>query len=158
MSAIFRFFRKKLPGKMVEEEMDNNSNDTGEVATNNNILPPELLEKIFSHLSGQKDLSTVMLVCKTWNNVAEAPVFWSWLKITKPSQLAFKRLQGCQQIVIGESWSRDKDGKITDICWKRNFQEILQHPGLKKITLHQGWLICNKLRGAVKNYLADFVC
>ena len=70
MSAIFRFFRKKLPGKMVEEEMDNNSNDTGEVATNNNILPPELLEKIFGYLSGQKELSTVMSVCKTWNNVA----------------------------------------------------------------------------------------
>ena len=158
MSAIFRFFRKKLPGKMVEEERENNSNNRGEVASNNNILPPELLEKIFGYLPGLKDLSTVMLVCKTWNNVAEAPVFWSWFKIKKPCQLALKRLQGCQQIVIGESWSRDKDGKITDICWKRNFQEILQHPGLKKITLHQGWLICNKLRGAVKNYLADFVC
>ena len=158
MSAIFRFFRKKLPGKMVEEEMDDNSNDTGEVATNNNILPPELLEKIFRNLSGQKDLSTVMLICKTWNNVAEAPVFWSRFKITKPYQLAVKRLQGCKQIVIGESWSRDSNGKITYICWRRIFQEILQHPGLKKITLHQGWLICNKLRGAVKNYLTDFVC
>ena len=131
--------------------MDNNSNDTGEVATNNNILPPELLENIFCHLSGQKDLSTVMLVCKTWNNVAEAPVFWSWFKIKKPCQLTLKRLQGCQQIVIGESWSRDKEGKITNICWTRTFQEILQHPGLKKITLHQGWLICKELIPLQKN-------
>ena len=143
MSAIFRFLRKKLPGEMVEKETD--SNDSSEVASNNKILPPELLEKIFGHLSGQKDLSTVMLVCKTWNNVAEAPVFWSRFKITKPYQLALKRLQGCQQIVIGESWSRDKEGKITDICWRGTFQEILQHPGVKKITLHQGWLICKKL-------------
>ena len=66
-------------------------------------------------------------------------------KITKPSQLPLKRLRGCQQIVIGESLSRDKEGKITEICWTRLFQEILQHPGLKKITLNQSWLICRKL-------------
>ena len=145
MSAIFKFFRKQLKGKTTEDEEDNDGNDKGEVALNNNILPPELLEKIFSHLSGLQDLNTLMLVCKTWNDVAEGPVFWSWFKITKPSQLPLKRLRGCQQIVIGESLSRDKEGKITDICWTRLFQEILQHPGLKKITLNQGWLICKKL-------------
>ena len=145
MSAIFRFFRQKFKGKMTEDGEDNDGNDKGEVALNNNILPPELLEKIFSHLSSLQDLNTVMLVCKTWNDVAEAPVFWSWFKITKPSQLPLKRLRGCQQIVIGESLSRDKEGKITEICWTRLFQEILQHPGLKKITLNQSWLIYRKL-------------
>ena len=38
-----------------------------EIPLVNMVLPPEVLEKIFSHLS-EEDLNTVMLVCKKWNS------------------------------------------------------------------------------------------
>ena len=44
------------------------------------VLPPEMLERIFSHLA-PKDLKTVMLVCKTWNNTGNLPTLWSWVKV-----------------------------------------------------------------------------
>ena len=69
MAAILRFFRNKFKskttknegkvGKMTKEE--NNSNS--ETALINRVLPPEVLEKIFSHLS-PRDLIKVMFVCK----------------------------------------------------------------------------------------------
>lgn len=43
----------------------------------NYILPPEILEKIFSLLP-PLDLKTVMLVCKFWKQAGEVPWLWSW--------------------------------------------------------------------------------
>ena len=63
-----------------------------ELSLINRVLPPELLEKIFGYIA-PKDLSNVKLVCKTWNNIGEAPALWSWFKIRKSSQLELKRLQ-----------------------------------------------------------------
>ena len=176
MSALFRFLRKKLKGKMTEEgekvavkkgesndnremtgvggeaekEVDIEGNDKSRIALINELLPAEMLEKIFSYLSGIKDLNTVMLVCKTWNTVGEAPALWSWFKIKKHSQLSLKRLQGCREITIEKPWSKNS---ILFEKRKREFlfagpacQEILQHPGLKKITLSSSedtWDRCN---------------
>ena len=120
------------PKRRFEDTSRTMKNDI-EIPLIKSVLPPEMLEKIFSHLA-PKDLNTVMLVCKTWNILAEAPALWSWFKITKRSQLTLKRLQGCKEIAIGDPWSRDKEGKI---CWTGFCREILQHPGLKKITLHK---------------------
>ena len=71
----------------------------------NRVLPPEMLEKIFSHLS-HEDLNTVMLVCKTWNKVGEAPSLWSWIIIENLAQLPLKRLQACQEVAVGDPWLR----------------------------------------------------
>ena len=46
----------------------------------NRMLPPEMFEKIFSHLK-PTDLMTAMLVCKTWNEAGGRPALWSWVKI-----------------------------------------------------------------------------
>ena len=91
----------------------------------NSRLPPEMLEKVFSHLV-PKDLNTVMLVCKTWNNVAEAsPALWSWVKIRNLSQLSLKRLQGAPEIAI-EGFPKGP--------WRELLQAVLQRPGLKKLS------------------------
>ena len=67
-------------------------------------LPPEMLERVFSHLDPD-DLLTVMLVCKGWNKVAEAcPALWSWVEITSRSQLNLKRLQGAREIAISNDY------------------------------------------------------
>ena len=57
--------------------------------------------------------------------MADAPALWSWVKITKRSQLTMKKFQGCQEITGDE------------ICWSLLCQDILTHPGLRKITLHE---------------------
>ena len=69
----------------------------------NRVLPPEMLEKIFSHLS-HEDLNTAMLVCKTWNRAGEAPSLWSWITIKNVAQLPLKRLQACQEVAVGDPW------------------------------------------------------
>ena len=58
-----------------------------------------MLGKVFSHLA-PKDLKTVMLVCKSWENAAGRPPFWSWVKLRFRSQLGLKRLQGAREIAI----------------------------------------------------------
>ena len=136
MTAILRFFRNKFKSKTTKNEgkvekmtkEENNSNS--ETALINRVLPPELLEKIFGYLA-PKDLNNVMLVCKTWNDIGEAPALWSWFKIRKSSQLELKRLQGCQEIVIQNDWNGI--GKL--FSWTGLCRKILQHPGQKKIIL-----------------------
>ena len=103
MSGLVRFFRKQLKGKMtrkvgqrekkVETEDVSEGIGNNEMSLNNMVLPEEMLQNIFSYLSTIEDLSTVMLVCKTWKNAGEAPALWSWFIITKSSQLKLKRLR-----------------------------------------------------------------
>ena len=135
MSALSRFFRKLLKGKMTKDSgKEKESDRISEIPLINRVLPPEMLEKIFSQLSDPKDLNTVMLVCKTWNKVGETPSLWSRVKIRKQRQLTIKRFQGCEEIALGNPWSRNKKGNAI-VCWPKLCREILQHPGLKKITL-----------------------
>ena len=140
ISALTRFFRKVPKGKMAKEgrkrggkaekEEDAEGSGMSELSLIM-VLPPELLEKIFCYLA-LKDLNNVMLVCKTWNDIGEAPALWSWFKIRKSSQLELKRLQGCQEIVIQNDWNGI--GKL--FSWTGLCRKILQHPGLKKIVLY----------------------
>ena len=116
----------------MEKEDDSKGIGNNEMALNNMVLPEEMLQKIFSYLSGQKDLSTVMLVCKTWNNVAEGPVFWSWLKITKPSQLAFKRLQGASKLLLGSPGPGTRKEKSQTSAGEGPFNKFSSTLGLKR--------------------------
>ena len=71
-----------------------------EIPLINDVLPQEMLERIFSHLA-PKDLKTVMLICKKWNNAADTPALWSWVVIRFRLQLRLKRLQGAQEMAVG---------------------------------------------------------
>ena len=92
------------------------------------VLPPEMLEKVFSYLA-PRDLKTVMLVCKTWNNTGGLPALWSWVKVKLNAQsednfleiINLKRLQCARELEI-------------DIAPPKLLRAVLQHPGLKKIT------------------------
>ena len=98
----------------------------------NDVLPREMLERIFSHLA-PKDLKTVMLICKTWNNAADTPALWSWVDIRFRDQLRLKRLQGAQEISVGGVGGVSE--RILDWILRDLMRDIIQHPGLKKIIL-----------------------
>ena len=92
----------------------------------NRVLPPEMLSMVFSYLA-PKDLMTVMLVCKTWNKAAESrPTLWPWVKLRHLCQLTLERLRGAREMAILKP--------PTD-SWHMLLQTVLQHPGLKKVTL-----------------------
>ena len=44
------------------------------------LLPPEVLEKIFEYL-GFSDLNSVALVCRGWSTVAQTPRLWKDIKL-----------------------------------------------------------------------------
>ena len=82
------------------EDISRTMKNNTEVPLINDVLPPEMLERIFSHLAPE-DLKTVMLICKTWYNAADTPALWSWVGIRFKDQLRLKRLQGAQEISVG---------------------------------------------------------
>jgi len=71
----------------------------------NNMLPFEILEKIFCNCSFQM-LKVVVLVCRRWREAGEGPRLWSRLRVVVhagnknliPEVLAIRRLQGLRQI------------------------------------------------------------
>merc|ERR1711936_476520 len=58
-------------GRKVDEERE-----IIEMANINNLLPTEIIEKIF-HLLPPKVLMIAMLVCRRWLEVGETPVLWT---------------------------------------------------------------------------------
>ena len=48
-----------------------------ETAAINRLLPAEMLERVF-HLLPPLDLKSVVLVCRWWREVGDAPVLWAW--------------------------------------------------------------------------------
>ena len=106
-----------------------------EIGQNNRALPQEMLERVFSHLA-PPDLKTAALICKNWNEAAERPTLWSWVKIRvgdllirSLSQLRLKRLDGVREIVVKDPPLYDWDSR------QPLLQAILEHPGLRKIRL-----------------------
>ena len=92
-------------------------------------IPAEMLERIF-RLLPPRDLKTVVLVCRRWRLLGEAPRLWAWVVLTvtqenisyMPEVLAASRLQAVKELVlthIGE------DEKL--------LQAVLEHQGLKKL-------------------------
>ena len=55
-------------------------------------LPEEMVLKIFELLP-QKDIKSVMLVCKEWMEFAENPVLWSWSFVHIDTKLDFQKLK-----------------------------------------------------------------
>ena len=92
-------------------------------------IPAEMLERIF-RLLPPRDLKTVVLVCRRWRRLGEAPRLWAWVVLTvtqenisyMPEVLAASRLGAVKELVlthIGE------DEKL--------LQAVLEHQGLKKL-------------------------
>ena len=102
----------------------------------NEMLPEEMLEKVFSHLA-PKDLKTAMLVCKLWKNTASSsPALWSWVEFKHCEHLSLnsllktmgmERLRKVRHLRIETSLS-------SEASWRRLLEAALQHPGLKTVT------------------------
>ena len=136
-------------GNVENKEKNSKAIDEKEIPLINRVLPPEILEKVFSHLRALKDLNNVMLVCKTWKNVGEAPALWSWFTITKDSQMPLKRLQGCQEIFVGFDW-KPRMFTFGVVC-----QNVLERPAVKKITLanQEIWEHSHTLYGSREDWI-----
>ena len=101
-------------------------------------VPAEMLERIF-RLLPHRDLKAVVLVCRRWKQVGEAPRLWAWVVLTvtvenisyMPKVLEARRLQAVKELVlthIGE------DEKL--------LKAVVEHQGLKKLEF-----VCENLGG-----------
>jgi len=143
--------------KMEHMAQLNNLNGLG-WDTERRLLPMEMLERVFMFLP-PKDLKTVMLVCKRWNEVASVPKLWTWV-VFKPGHsphhdydytrrygrgngqdvgtdvelclkmISLPRLQAVREIQLHGS---DYGIKLTEPL----LLKAQSHPGLKKLVIHE---------------------
>jgi len=98
----------------------------------NDLLPPEIMERIFQMLDND-DLSNVVSVCRRWRDVGEC--LWNWdngLDIFERSEidmLAIKRVQHVKNLLIHDE---DDDDKWTGDDVKKLFETMKKN--LKKLT------------------------
>ena len=101
------------------------------------ILPEEMLLKIFCCL-GLQDLSTVLLVCKEWKEVAEAPWLWKKLevvvgqmKVNNIGILGTRRLESVKRVRLLSKYHPDEEEA------EAVFQAIIEHEGIKELNISQ---------------------
>ena len=93
-------------------------------------LPGEILERIF-RLLPPRVLKMVVLVCRRWRKVGEAPLFWSWVVLPTvgtdnlaviPKMLETRRLENVREMTI------------YDVS-EELLQAVGQHKGLKVLNM-----------------------
>ena len=92
-------------------------------------LPAEVLEHVFRQLE-PNNLKTVVLVCKRWRDIGEAPKLWTWVYhwvnrgnlANMPRILASKRLRALRMIAV-RSFSEDL------------LRAIIKHPSIQELDL-----------------------
>ena len=97
----------------------------------NRLLPTEMLERVF-RLLPNRDLVTVVQVCRRWRQVGETPILWAWLRLPTVNGdnldvisellLYSKRLQALESLVV-RSVSDDL------------FAAVAQHKSLKRLDI-----------------------
>jgi len=94
------------------------------VALINRLLPVEMLERVF-HLLPPRDLEAVVLVCRWWREVGEAPALWVWVCLWVGRNIGYmaevlnsRRLQAVRRMEVRE-------------VSKELLQAVVRHPGLK---------------------------
>ena len=92
-------------------------------------LPAEVLEHVFRQLE-PNNLKTVVLVCKRWRDIGEAPKLWTWVYhwvnrgnlANMPRILASKRLRALKMIAV-RSFSEEL------------LRAIIKHPSIQELDL-----------------------
>ena len=92
-------------------------------------LPAEMLERVF-HLLPPKDRKVVVLVCRWWREVGEAPALWVWvcLRVWRenigymPEVLDSRRLQAVRRV------------EVTEVS-EELLQAVVRHPGLREMVV-----------------------
>jgi len=92
----------------------------------NRLLPAEMLERVF-HLLPPRDLKAVVLVCRWWREVGEAPALWVWVYIVVTEDnmsevLDSRRLQAVRRVEVRE-------------VSEELLQAVVRHPGLKEMVV-----------------------
>ena len=94
-----------------------------------NKLPAEMLERVF-HLLPLRDRLAVVLVCKWWNEVGEAPGLWMWVRLVvkkdnlecMPRVLTFPRLRAVKSLQVR-------------VVSEKLLHAIGKHPGLSEVVI-----------------------
>ena len=125
-SALWRHLRAYHP-EINEMEMENPKQlrRSRRLKLKVNILPEELLLRIFEYMS-YKQLMAVVLVCKRWRLIGETPTLWSefpitvtnWNQAAMPMILKYRRLQLLKEI------------RIEAELWDYVNQAIWRHPNI----------------------------
>jgi len=101
------------------------------------VLPTEMMERVF-RLLPPRDLKAVVLVCRWWRKVGEAPALWAWVCFrvgyTRPERddgslfemMDSRRLQAMRRMEVSSGVSDEL------------LQAVVNHPGLKEIQI--GWI------------------
>ena len=92
-------------------------------------FPAEILERVF-HLLPPRHLKAVVLVCRWWREVGEAPALWVWvcLRVREknlgymPEALSSRRLQAVRRMEVRE-------------MSKKLVQAVVRHPGLEEMVI-----------------------
>ena len=116
-----------------------------EVPQISSSLPEEMLRIIFSFLP-PKDLKAVVLVCKLWSRVGQAPGLWSWITFHAWSmsslhawsiseQMKLLRLQNVRRLNITTRWVSEE-----------LMEDVALHPGLKVVDSVPRWTNLSTVR------------
>ena len=90
-------------------------------------LPEEMLRMIFSYLPPE-DLKAVVLVCKLWSRVGQAPGLWSWVTFhawNNEAVLEQMRLPRLQKVSRLNITAQNVSEEL--------MEAVAMHPGLKKV-------------------------
>jgi len=101
-----------------------------EVSPTNWLLPATVLNLVF-HLLPPRDLKAVVLVCRWWREVGEAPALWVWVCIRVKGEnhgyikefLDSRRLQAVRRIEVREEMEVSEE----------LLQTLVRRPGLKEM-------------------------
>jgi len=107
----------------------------------NKLLPAEMLERVF-HLLPPRDLKAVVLVCRWWREVGEAPALWVWVMLqaswkniqSMAEALGSRRLQGVRRLEVEDMAGRSNVEVELEVPGEL-LQAVIRHPGLRELDL-----------------------
>ena len=91
------------------------------MALTKRLLPAEMLERVF-HLLPPRDLKAVVLVCRWWREVGEAPALWAWLYL----QVYKENIGYMQQVLTSRRLKGVKkmDVHMCGLIFRRKLQSL----------------------------------
>ena len=108
----------------------------------NEVLPPEMLERVF-HMLPHRDLERAVLVCRRWRDVGEAPSLWAWVSPHCRDEFRCRNHEeeGCNLHITSQMLGCNKFQAIEELrvsAWSEGLLEAaLNHKGLKRLIINQ---------------------
>jgi len=133
---IQQIIENKIRAEILEEERGMTEAVEDSTMISIDALPAELLEKVF-HLLPPRDLKAVVLVCRWWREVGEAPALWVWVWVRQFRRI--RRNRFCRgetvSIDIPEVLDSSRLQAVRRVGVAQVSEELLQavvrHPGLR---------------------------